>query len=75
MKKINVKHLNTDAKEMLTRAQLKNVLGGNHEITTIDGGENGKNYKCCWKSQPTNCSECVTNAKPECVADAKAVPC
>lgn len=68
MKKINLKHLNVDASEMLTREQLKSVFGG------IVYEPTGKSYKCCWEGT-TNCSKCVKDAKPDCVNGATAVAC
>lgn len=55
----------------LSRAQLKNVFGGNDGLN--DGlAREGNDYMCCNRA---GCSVCVTNASPSCVAGAWAVPC
>jgi len=53
--KLNLQHLGNA--EVLTRSQLKNVLGGGALETTNKGG----NYKCCPTGQSDSqfCSSCV----------------
>ena len=59
----------------LSKAEMKNVLGGVDYASPIDGGGGNAGYKCCWDDQPTNCSVCVQGALPECVKGASAILC
>ncbi|MCB0472526.1 MAG: hypothetical protein KDC56_05655 [Flavobacteriaceae bacterium] len=52
----------------LSRAEMKEIQGGVND----DGGGG---YKCCWKDNPTNCSDCVPGAYPKYVSGATAVAC
>jgi len=66
MKKLNLKL--DSIKEMLTKEQMKKVLGG-------DYGGYGSKYKCCW-SGTSNCSECVTcTSSCTCVSGATLTSC
>lgn len=53
MKKLKLKALNLGADEILTRAQLKNVVGGDatFSVQTI--------YRCCSVNDPTDCGDCL----------------
>lgn len=49
----------------------------NEELVNLKGGvyEMG-NYKCCWDSDPSNCSECVyTSSTVSCSEGASLVEC
>jgi hypothetical protein len=52
MKKVN----------LLSRAEMRKVMGGMESVEPIDGG-GGKGYKCCY-TNPDGCSVCDTNATP-----------
>jgi len=54
MKKLKLDFQQLNA-EVLTRSQLKQILGG------VDGSGGTGCYMCCWDSDPTNCSACVQN--------------
>ena len=53
MKKLKL-NLAESGKEMLSREQMKKVLGGDYGS---GGGE-----KCCWNNDPSNCSTCTQGA-------------
>ncbi len=50
---------------LLSRAEMKKVLGGNTIPEMVeDDGVGGKGYKCCY-TNPTGCSTCDSSATPE----------
>lgn len=52
MKKLSLKSLNLETKDLLQKNQLKAVFGG------YGGGWEGPgNYQCCWNNN-SSCSEC-----------------
>ncbi len=47
----------------------------NEELVNLRGGYMG-NFKCCWDSQPSNCSECkYTSSTVSCSEGAHLVEC
>lgn len=56
MKKLKLSELYLGKAEMLSREQLKKVLGGNGSGSGSSGGQ--KRYKCCWDNYPDDCSVC-----------------
>lgn len=67
MKKLKLQALNFRAQEILTRDQLKTIVGGETGSTK---------YKCCWNNFPDSCSSCVeVSSNYTCVAGSSAVVC
>jgi len=59
MKKLSLKASDLHKGEVLTRKQLKNVLGGDDGSGGSDTSGGTKSLKCCY-TNPTGCSECKT---------------
>ena len=57
----------------LSKEEMKNVMGGVNEFTE-KSSEDGNEWKCCWKSDPSNCSVCVVNGS-SCVPSAVLTRC
>ncbi len=63
----NLKQSSVEFKKVLTKAQMRNVVGGTDDAPAeptgqtgeIDGG--GAGYKCCWAGS-TTCSNCIPSA-------------
>ena len=64
--------------EILTRDQLKKILGGSEGGAAPDspsGGSSTATYKCCWTGT-SNCSTCVScNSNCTCVPGASLEQC
>ena len=81
MKKLTLKM--DGIKEMLTRDQMKKVLGGygggsglNSPDDSQGSTEDQALRKCCWKDQMSSCSQCVNVSKnATCVSGAELVRC
>lgn len=58
---------------ILNRDAQKKLVGGFREEAI--GIDEGGGYKCCWDSNPTNCSECVPAGYPSCTKGASAKQC
>lgn len=56
MEKLVLSKLNLGDAEVLTRDQLKKVLGGGSNIIQTTGG--GRSWQCCWDDHPEDCSTC-----------------
>ena len=70
MKTLKLKAFDLGADEILTRSQLKNVLGGDVKRAA------SARYQCCWINDPSNCSKCVdTRPNYTCAEDSLAVVC
>ena len=65
MKKLKLKALHLGANEILTRDQLKNVLGGDAANSRIN------RFKCCSVFNNDNCSECL---QPNLTCGAEDIP-
>lgn len=66
MKRVNLQMLGVSVNDLLTREQMKKVMGGD-EGSGSGSGDNraAGSYKCCPKDQPNSaqCSTCVTVPK------------
>jgi len=75
MKKLKLKALELGANELLSREQLKNVLGGDGS-----GGGSGSGcwssscYKCCTPDLKT-CGQCNTSGSGGCLGNGTAMNC
>jgi hypothetical protein len=67
MKKLKLSDLNLRNTEVLTRKQLKKILGGS------GSGSINPCSKCCWISNPDDCSDCACGVI--CVPGAFWEPC
>jgi len=61
MKKLSLSKLNLNSSDILTREQLKGVLGGVEAPPPLPGGGGSGSscYQCCWDNYPNDCSKCV----------------
>jgi hypothetical protein len=71
MKKLKLKALDLGAIEVLTRAQLKDVLGGLISTTVKAGGC----YQCCEANDNTVCGACNTAGSGACQGNGNAWSC
>ena len=55
MKKLKLSELNLGNAEVLSREELKKVLGG---MGSGGGSGDGRVWQCCWKDYPEDCSSC-----------------
>jgi len=80
MKRLKLKAFELGATEMLTRAQLKNVLGGEVELTVApgDSGEcsawHNSCYMCC-TSDYRLCGQCNSSGNGGCMGNGVPTAC
>lgn len=65
MKNLKLKALALSAADVLTRAELKNVVAGS----------GGACYQCCSPNDPNFCGRCDTSGTGGCMGNGRAWPC
>ena len=62
--------------KMLSKDQMKKIMGGVTQVGEIGNDDQPGCYKCCLKSNPNTCSDCVKSyAGAPCRADSTLESC